>query len=406
MKDLFPGYYRPTQEEFDDLWKKATFVFDSSVLLHVHRRNKKTRRAMLDTFKKLGDRLWLPYEIAAEYQRNKLKVAHSPVDSCTPLLEGLTKLKEQLKSRDLREHPFLDAEALAKGLDQLSEQVTKAQGSSRSVSLDDEESIELASLLRGRIGEPYSGDARTNKLKDAKARAEKKIPPGFKDFDSKKDEDLAGGDALIWFKLLERAKEKQCPIILVTEDQKEDWWLSFQGRIHGPRPELGQEMWREAQQRFYMYTLSSFLELVGRYLGQPVPAEVVKEVKEHEQEQKERVMRRPTASQSLNKQEQKAPVRRYPLLHGQVPRDALYMRFRELSLRKERMREERDMLLQDLAALDAKFMEDPYSPEGFEDRRRYEDLKDLISKLNKEIDRAAGELHIFMRELTRIHQSS
>jgi hypothetical protein len=45
-------------------------------------------------------------------------------------------------------------------------------------------------------------------------------------------------------------------------------------------------MWTTAQQRFYMYTLSSFLELAGKHLGQKVPADVVKEVKEHEQEQK------------------------------------------------------------------------------------------------------------------------
>lgn len=112
MKDLFPGYYRPTQEEFEALWKTATFVFDTNVLLHIHRRNKQTRRAILDTFKKLGERLWLPYEVAAEYQRNKLEVAHSLVDNCKKLLDGIEPIKDQLKSRDFREHPFLDATAL------------------------------------------------------------------------------------------------------------------------------------------------------------------------------------------------------------------------------------------------------------------------------------------------------
>ncbi len=286
MKDLFPGYYRPTQEEFDDLWKKATFVFDANVLLHIHRRNKQTRRAILDTLKKLGERLWIPYEVAAEYQRNKLKVAHSLVDGCKTVLDGLDGLKEQLKLRDLREHPFLDADALTKGLEQLAEQVRQARENSRGFSLDDAESIELASLLRGRLDEPYSGQLLSKKQEEAKTRGKAKIPPGYKDFESKKDEDLAGGDALIWFKLLERAKEKQCPIILVTDNQKEDWWWTHKGRTHGPRPELGQEIWSFAQQRFYMYTLSAFLGLAGRHLGQNVPAEVVKEVKAHEQEQK------------------------------------------------------------------------------------------------------------------------
>jgi hypothetical protein len=33
MKSLFAGYYRPTDKEFDELWKNCMFVFDASVLL-------------------------------------------------------------------------------------------------------------------------------------------------------------------------------------------------------------------------------------------------------------------------------------------------------------------------------------------------------------------------------------
>lgn len=369
MKDLFPGYYRPTPEEFDDLWKKATFVFDANVLLHIHRRNKQTRRAILDTLKRLGERLWIPYEIAAEYQRNKLKVAYSLVDGCKTILDGLGKLKDQLGARELREHPFLDTDALARGLDQLAEQVAQSREKSRSISLDDAESIELATLLRGRLDEPYSEEVRSNKLKEAKARAEKKIPPGYKDFDSKSDEARAGGDALIWFKIVERAKGNQCPVILVTDDQKEDWWWTHQGLTHGPRPELGQEMWSLAQQRFYMYTLSAFLELAGKYLGQNVPAEVVEEVKEREQEQE----------QTTRADWLMADARR------------VHNMYTALSATKRQLESVKEALHERISALEEKLGTEPYGPDALDDRRTLEHLEEALRFCESDLARTTRE---------------
>ncbi|HYH98763.1 PIN-like domain-containing protein [Hyalangium sp.] len=350
MKELFPGYYRPTPEEFDDLWKTATFVFDTNVLLHIHRRNKKTRRAILDKFKRLGDRLWIPYEIAAEYQRNKLKVASNLVDSLKDILDGLKKAKEPLRAHHLREHAFLDAETLTQGIDQLIKQVEQARDNSRRVSLDDAESMELASLLHGRLDEPYSEEVRSNKLKEAKVRAEKKVPPGFKDYESKKNEGLAAGDALIWFKMLGRATEKQCPIIFVTDDAKEDWW-GDEEQAYGPHPELRQEMWSVARQRFYMYKLSEFLVHAGKYLGENVPAEVVEDVKEHE----------------------------------------LRVRYTMISLDVQRLRSDRDRLAALLSQVDARIAEDPHSPHGLEDRHRLYDLQEHIQELDDVLEHTMRE---------------
>ena len=36
MRDLFPSYYRPTDEEFKELWEKCTFIFDANVLLNLY----------------------------------------------------------------------------------------------------------------------------------------------------------------------------------------------------------------------------------------------------------------------------------------------------------------------------------------------------------------------------------
>src|SRR6185437_6986843 len=47
MKSLFAGYYRPTPDEFNELWKNCIFVFDASVLLDLYRSTAKTRDVVL-----------------------------------------------------------------------------------------------------------------------------------------------------------------------------------------------------------------------------------------------------------------------------------------------------------------------------------------------------------------------
>jgi len=371
MKDLFPGYYRPTDAEFAELWKTATFVFDANVLLHIHRRNKQTRRTILDTIKQLGDRLWVPFEVAAEYQRNKLGVAHKLVETCDPVLDGLRDVKKALEPRAVQDHPFLDAEALSKDLDALIARVTQARDESRRVSVDDAESTELASLLHGRIDAPYVGAVLNKNRDEAKVRIKEKIPPGYEDAKTKKDEGLAAGDVLIWFKMLDRAKETKRPIIFVTDDAKEDWWLTSQGLTYGPRPELRQEMWTVAQQRFYMYKLSTFLEHVEEHLGQKVPEEVVKEVQAHEQAQ---TSLSPTSG---------------------AARDGILHRYRELASAMQRLERVRGRILNTLASSERAWTQLPY--DDFI-QREIEHPDAVRTRLN-ECDSLLHEMSLSLEEL-------
>lgn len=74
MKELFPGFYRPTEEEFTSLWKDGLFVLDANFLLNIYRFPEKASNELLDIMSKISDRLWIPYEAALEFQRNRLSV--------------------------------------------------------------------------------------------------------------------------------------------------------------------------------------------------------------------------------------------------------------------------------------------------------------------------------------------
>lgn len=62
MRELFPGYYRPTQEEFKQMWQECIFVFDANVLLNIYRYTAKTRGELLAIFEMLKERTWLPHQ--------------------------------------------------------------------------------------------------------------------------------------------------------------------------------------------------------------------------------------------------------------------------------------------------------------------------------------------------------
>lgn len=36
MRDLFPGFYRPSEEEFHRVWQEGIFVLDTNVLLNLY----------------------------------------------------------------------------------------------------------------------------------------------------------------------------------------------------------------------------------------------------------------------------------------------------------------------------------------------------------------------------------
>ncbi|MEG3918492.1 PIN-like domain-containing protein [Microcoleus sp. T3_A4] len=50
MKDLFPGYYSPSDEDFLELWQKCIFIFDTNVILDFYEHRNETHE---DFFKVL-----------------------------------------------------------------------------------------------------------------------------------------------------------------------------------------------------------------------------------------------------------------------------------------------------------------------------------------------------------------
>ena len=97
MRDLFPGYYQPTEQEFDELWKECIFSFDTNVLLHIYRYSPKTRERLFDILEKLQARIWIPHQVGYEFHKNRLNVISSQsnaYDKLVKILEDNLKIEK------------------------------------------------------------------------------------------------------------------------------------------------------------------------------------------------------------------------------------------------------------------------------------------------------------------------
>jgi hypothetical protein len=288
MRDLFPGWVPPNEATLDRYWNEATFAIDASVLLDLYRFSEKTRTGLLTALRSFDDRLWIPHQVGLEFHRNRFGVLLAQREAEGNLLSGLDQIKEELikqlgerlKGAGRRDLEPL-REAIETGFDRLRESLMEAEkehtkGLGESIS-EDPIYDEVAGLCEKRVGKPFDSDRRKEVIADAEERFRTKTPPGYLDID--KDDDRKYGDVILWHQLCKRAKETKKPIVLISDDQKEDWVWEEKGKTLGPRPELVAEMINYAEVGFHLYTPTRFLQVwEQRAKGREVEPEVLAEL--------------------------------------------------------------------------------------------------------------------------------
>jgi hypothetical protein len=280
MRDLFPGYYKLTKEELDRLWQECIFVFDANVLLNIYRVSKPTRDAFINVLQSLKERVWLPYQAAFEYQENRLNVLTSQLKAYEEIPKILNSSLSEIKSSYPR-HPFIDVTQIASELNiaisKTSALLERAKLMHPDLTESDDLRDTLTEIFTGKVGANYEGELLANIYKEGGKRFEKQIPPGYKD--ARKEGDKKYGDFVLWNQIKDYAQQVNRPIILVSDDRKEDWWQEHKGKTIGPRPELIQEMKLDTGTSFYMYQSDRFIEYAQLYLG-IIEEGAVKELRE------------------------------------------------------------------------------------------------------------------------------
>lgn len=167
-----------------------------------------------------------------------------------------------------------------------------------------------------RTGNPFD----ETKLKELAVEGETRyghdIPPGYKDGkkDGSDDPYRKFGDLIVWKQILAKGKETSKPVIFISDDKKEDWWLEQSGRTIGPRPELREEFIREASNEFWMYSVDKFIQEAARISNTPVSKAVIDEIVAVSQD----------ARAEVSEEEVIAPQPRNKILHPVLSEEEIF----------------------------------------------------------------------------------
>jgi hypothetical protein len=293
MKSAFPGYYRPSDEEFVQLWSECIFVPDANVLLNLYRYTPKTREELFGVLEQLKSR-WISHQAALEYHRSRVTVISERLKIHQDVLAALTRAEQQLSEtlKAAARHPFVNRESIIERVQELfagiGEELEKGAEDYKALLRNDPTAERIAALFEGKVGSPYPdavdqvGNApRTLEsiYREGKQRFERGTPPGYADA-KEKAEPGCYGDLVLWFQTIDFARDCEKPIVFITDDSKEDWWVEARGQRIGPRPELVAEMRTVAGVDCWMYDSTRFIEQARRHLERSVSDETLSEVRD------------------------------------------------------------------------------------------------------------------------------
>ena len=275
------GYFNLTAEKEDYLWNHAVIVLDTSTLGNLYCMAEEPKQTLLDIFKIVEKRVWLPGHVVYEYKKNRTDLIERSFESYFLPKQGVyvnkyeSEMNEFLKENSSDNyHPYLDPKSLKvieaadtiirENLkvikDEIKAQYSKRQEALRGVIENDaiQRFVEAVSK-----GEPFGFSEQLEIAREGELRYRNLVPPGYEDappfYENKKGLQRYG-DLIVWKEILRFSKEKQLPIIFVCNDLKNDWFY-FEGKraTSTPRHELIKEFQDETGQLFWMYSLKDFI---------------------------------------------------------------------------------------------------------------------------------------------------
>lgn len=276
MRSVLPEWYPLTDDQRREIFQSGVIVFDTSSLLTLYRLSYEDRSRVLDLMRTLNSRLWLPYHVGLEFQKNRLKVYHDQLRAYEDIKGSVEKLSNQLLL-SLRAHPVLTQSSIRReigdrlnGIERYIEELKEEQHPKDLIDPQTRDGVRDAmdEIFDGRMGQPT--EASQEQLDEAARRYAARIPPGYED--AAKPEPERYGDYLIWTETLSYVSgsgDPPTPLAFVTEDKKEDWWLldPVTRRRVGPRPELIREAASLGVAPVFVASLRRFFEEGAAIIG-------------------------------------------------------------------------------------------------------------------------------------------
>ncbi|MEU4391835.1 PIN-like domain-containing protein [Kribbella sp. NPDC023855] len=265
MYDGFEGYRLSSSEEIGKALQTGLVTLDANALLNLYRYNAGTRDDLFQILERLGDRLVVPHQALKEFWRNRITAMGNPSTAIKDVRSAFEKNCRSTESAVLTwaKHVALEDErrnellGMVKRLyDDLTDAVTVGGPGDIAIGASSSDGIliRLERLLDGSVTPELDKETWDICVAEGQRRVEAGEPPGY--LDAVKDESSlpegSAGDYLVWFQACQAAKARRLDLVLVTGDEKEDWWWRHHSEFFGPRPELSAELLSLTGQRLFM----------------------------------------------------------------------------------------------------------------------------------------------------------
>ena len=326
MKNKFSCFYDVNDDELKKIWvdPQTIFIFDTNVLLSLYSFQTKSRTDFLKVLFSIKDRIWIPFHVGLEFQKNRLNIIKNRRNTFNELNNDISKLIDTIK---FDSDPFTNLQnsfslkknypnvygKLTNNLEKIKESfdaltkdfqlyITEIQDE---VAALDKEKIFVNShdFIREELDKLFCEDRLGPNIFDTKEKLEvlyqegntrykNKIPPGYEDEKKGEEEfffDGLGykskfGDLIIFKQMINFSREKGVNnIIFISEDIKKDWRhieKSEGNKTLGARPELKRELNKEAGvENFLIYQIEEFMEKTDEYLDIKIEEDTLRNIK-------------------------------------------------------------------------------------------------------------------------------
>ncbi|MGW4433814.1 PIN domain-containing protein [Streptomyces tendae] len=285
----FDGLWARPVDDYKEAVKSYLIVLDTNVLLELYRFTPQARQELLDVLAQLDNRLWVPHQVVREYHNRRFEAVREHLNLYTSIPDSLRTLRNKAlqEVQNLAKRCSMndaDKKLLTAPINEAFDKVTsEIQRHSDAFDLslakvvrNDPILSSLAQILDGRTGDPFpeeDGEALIEKFQE---RAAEQIPPGFRDAGKSEN---SHGDFFVWEQLLREAAQRQTPVLLVTNDVKDDWVKKEAGFVVGARPELLAEFKHRCSNDLLMTQLPHFLGMAKEVLGAAVSQSTMQQAK-------------------------------------------------------------------------------------------------------------------------------
>lgn len=319
MKGKFAAFYRhSTEENLKKIWEdeKTLFIFDTNILLSIYSYNKQGKDFFFKVLESLGGRVWLPYHVGLEYQRNRIMIIKKATNDFESFKSRINDFQDRLnvdtnkidainadfhnlfKQHDSFKENYYDFLNFYKEFLNVSKVKIEEKKSELFKKIEEIEmepiSIDGFDKIRDELDKIFTNDkvgeclfkdeSDIEKLnEEAKIRFENKISPGFADEKSKGDSSFffAGikyfrkyGDYIIFKELIKKAKvdkEKYENFIFITDDSKQDWieteTINHEKKKIGVLHSLKEEILRESGIKdFMIFDQETFIKNTNNFI--------------------------------------------------------------------------------------------------------------------------------------------